>query len=98
MAELRGWDRERLQTAPDADVAAARWIVYARSWQRLLRRDITGEIDDLTFANASSSADPKAVERRERQRRLRAIEGLKDLASLQSAIRVRLGLDPTDAQ
>lgn len=30
MAELPGWDRDRLASSPGSDVEAARWQIYAR--------------------------------------------------------------------
>lgn len=90
MAELPGWDRDRLRTASDSDVAAARWLVYVRQFKALLSRDIAAEIEDI---RAADSGDHKAQERHEHVRRLQAIEALKEAATLQAALRTRLGLE-----
>lgn len=90
MAELPGWDRDRLRTASDGDVAAARWQVYVRQFKSFLSRDLKREIDDLRVAD---SGDHKLQERHEHKRRLEAIEELKAAATLQAALRTRLGLE-----
>lgn len=95
MAELPGWDRDRLRTAAPADVAAARLQVYVRQWRPLLLRDLKGEIEDLLFAVRKPT--PRQVEDHERRRRNVVLEDLKELVKLQSALRDRLGLEPLDA-
>lgn len=92
MAELPGWDRDRLRTAAPTDVQVARLITYVRHWRWLLTRDLGAELEDLHFANRKASA--REVESRERKLRNVRIEELKELARVQAGVRERLGLEP----
>lgn len=50
MAELPGWDRTRLGTAAEADVAAARWQIYARVVAPEVTVDYEAKIHDAEVA------------------------------------------------
>lgn len=93
MAELPGWDRDRLRTASDSDVAAARLLVYVRQFKSFLTRDLAREIEDLRVADQAGK-NPKQAEAHDHKRRLEAIEDLKAAARLQAEIRTQLLLDP----
>lgn len=92
MAELPGWDRGRLATADDRDVAAARLLVYARARAPEIRRDIASQIRQLELS-AMSPAAAKVAMGRERDGDLRALRQAKES---QAALRVVLELDDVD--
>jgi hypothetical protein len=90
MAELPGWDRERLATARPADVAAARVIVYARRVQPLLAVDVPSRIRDIERMDRPAS---RATARAERAR---DVERLRELERTQVELRKVLDLDAED--
>lgn len=94
MALLPGWDRARLLTADPADVAAARWIVFAQALRPIVERDIEGAIEQL----ARADMEPRARERQERHARARARESLAGARRHQAEMRALLELDDVDEE
>lgn len=93
MAHLPGWDRTRLALAEAADVAAARWIVFAREMRPIVTADYAGQREALARADIT---DAKSLERVARQARARARAALIDAERNQAEIRKVLGLDDED--
>jgi hypothetical protein len=56
MAELPGWDRDRLATADPRDLQAARWLVYARARAPEIRVDYDSRIESLELAGKDGDA------------------------------------------
>jgi hypothetical protein len=92
MAELPGWDRARLDTAPEPDVAAARLIVFAREVKPLLQRDFAAEIDEL------KERSPREQEIHDKRMRAKARDQLVIGWRGQTALRKLLLLEPTDGR
>lgn len=90
MAELPGWDRDRLAVAPPRDVEAARLLVYARARAPEIRRDLAGDITRLERIDHPIS---KVTERAERSR---AVEELRAAQRVQADLRALLELDDED--
>lgn len=93
MAELPGWDRDRLALASPRDVAAARLIVFARKVEPIVSEDFAGKRREL--AMAKMTADRRA--REEANLRLEADRRLAKAQALQAEIRKSLELDEADA-
>jgi len=93
MAELPGWDRARLAIADPADVAAARWMVYARVTAEDATFDYPGAIRHVEVA---SIRDPKRQEREQHADQLKALEGLRQGQTKQKVLRSLLLLDDVD--
>jgi len=92
MAELPGWDRDRLATAPGADVEAARWLVYARE----LRPEVT-----FNYPAHIRAAEVEAMTGHRREReiaadRKRQLEALRAGQRQQADMREGLLLDGED--
>lgn len=95
MAELPGWDRARLATAPGPDVEAARWIVYGRVLAPEIHFDYPGAMHSLDLADMK----PESEERARRADRKIARQQLRAAAERQQAYRRLLRLDePDDAE
>lgn len=90
MAELPGWDRGRLATAPERDVEAARLLVYARARAPEIRRDIEGDIRQVTRMGQKVSELDIALDRRDALRELTAAK------DRQADLRRALELDEDD--
>jgi hypothetical protein len=92
MAELPGWDRDRLALALPADVDAARWRVFADRLMPLATGDFRGQREALAMHDLKGPA----LERAERRARLEAIEALKAAERAQVDTREVLMLDDED--
>lgn len=93
MAELPGWDRPRLGLAEDADVEAARMIVYARAMRGPVTEDIAGQIEVLEIETTES---PKARERKVKSHQRHTLGELRKALARQRTYRGLLGLDDPD--
>lgn len=87
--ELPSWSRARLLTAPQADVEAARWRVYAGVLEPTVNFDVEGKQLDLAEADAS----PKEARRYQKKRLGMAREAVKKLAAAREQARKFLMLD-----
>jgi hypothetical protein len=94
MAELPGWDRDRLATADERDVVAARLLVYARARAPEIRRDLASQIRQLELSAMSPAAARVAIGR-ERDSDLRALRQAKQA---QTELRAVLELDDVDEE
>ncbi len=90
MAELPGWDRDRLAVAPASDVEAARMLVYARARAPEIRRDIAGDIERIKRIGRTPNKAQDALDRME------AIRELAEAQRHQSDLRRVLELDEPD--
>ena len=94
MAELPGWDRDRLAIAPEADVEAARWMVYATVLKSEIAFDYPGAIRQAELAMMSA----KGREREEGHDRKRHLELLRQNQRVQAGLRKNLLLDTPDSE
>lgn len=92
MAGLPGWDRDRLATAPGADVEAARWQIYAGKVEPQISTDYPAAIHRLELAEMSA----KAREREEKAQMRRDRETLRASQRHQADLRKALLLDEED--
>lgn len=94
MAELPGWDRDRLAIAEPADVAAARLVVFARRAKPILVEDYDLRLRELALTDMTGSRR----ERAERSLRAEARQRLEQARTLQADLRRRLELDAPDEE
>ncbi len=92
MAGLPGWDRDRLATAPEADVEAARWQIYAAKVEPQINTDYPGLIRKLELADMSA----KSREQAEKAQVRRDKETLRAGERRQADLRKALMLDEDD--
>lgn len=92
MAELPGWDRDRLATADPRDVAAARHLIFARVLAPVIRRNFPGEIRELELKMPGRRHSEAEV----RSELKRSIEELRAGERRQATFRELLGLDEPD--
>jgi hypothetical protein len=92
MAELPGWDRDRLRTAEPADVEAARTIAYGRAWRPFLAIDFEAQIYELE--TAGEKVNPVQVRSRRRER----AAVLRRQQKIQAEMRKLLELDVVDEE
>ncbi len=90
MAELPGWNRDRLATAPPRDVEAARLLVYARARGPEIRRDIKGDIERIERMGNTPNKAQEAMDR------MHAIRDLTEAQRHQADLRRLLGLDDAE--
>lgn len=90
MAELPGWDRDRLALAPERDVEAARLFVYARERAPEVRRDIKGDIERIQRMGRAPNKAQDAMDR------MHAIRELTEAQGHQDDLRRALDLDGPD--
>lgn len=92
MAELPGWDRDRLRTADPADVMAARWIVYGRSWAEFLGIPFSERIREAELDGLKGPRREAAMNAINRDRLRNLKKGMKH----QAQVRQLLELDVDD--
>jgi len=90
MAELPGWDRARLTLAHPADVAAARWVVYARALAPMATDDFEGPKRHIEIMGMKDGPRRRAAEDEERRQ---AIRKLNRALNQQGELRTLLMLD-----
>lgn len=93
MAELPGWDRSRLLTAPTADVEAARMLVYARVLAPSIVEPLDSHLEALAIEAIES---PKRREQKVKSHRRKRRNALLRAKDDQARHRQLLGLDDPD--